>query len=144
MLPLQKITEAFVDKKILTNGDQFGWLLTPNFHQNFCFCDTWISGGFVHCFYKSLFLIDTNTLIKCVRMYLMDNLASSLRCVFSRNSNHVLKKSSEEISVEVHRAVQTVQANASVVFPCPSQWKSLELRRRKGQQYLSRALKALI
>lgn len=39
-------------------------------------------------------------------MYLMDNLASSMRCVFSRNSNTVLNKSSEELSMELHAAVQ--------------------------------------
>lgn len=41
-------------------------------------------------------------------MYYMDNLASSMHCVFSRNSNPVLNKSSEEISMEVHTAAQKV------------------------------------
>jgi len=75
-------------------------------------------------------------------MYFMDNLASSMRCVFSRNSNPVLNKSSEEISVELHRAVQKGQPNSSFLFPGLNQLKPQGLHRHKGQQYLSRELKA--
>lgn len=53
----------------------------------------------------------------------MDNLASSMHCGFSRNSNSVLNKNSGEISVELHPAVQKVWPNTNFIFPLP---KSVE------------------
>lgn len=71
-------------------------------------------------------------------MYFMDNLARNMYCEFSRNSNSVLIKSSGEISVELHLAVQKIWPNTNFVFP------SLNLLKLQGwerQLYLSRELK---
>lgn len=61
--------------------------------------------------------------LKNVRMYFMDNLASSMHCGFSRNFNSVLNKSSEEVSVELHPAVQKVWPNTNFLFPSLNQLK---------------------
>lgn len=75
---------------------------------------------------------------KNARMYFMDNLASSMHCEFSRNSNSVSIKSSGEISVELHLAVQKIWPNTNFIFPSLNQ---LKLQGWKRQQDLSRELK---
>lgn len=55
----------------------------------------------------------------------MDNLASSMHCVFSRNSNPLLSKSSEDVSMELPTAVLKAEPHPAWCLPAQvscSQW----------------------